>query len=1209
MKLSKEYTVKIILFMICLIIILEIVIFLFIFKTSNKIYEKTISDSLQKSKQKATEIAEYINKFITNLLKTYITKLKLISRHSHLFIGKEKSKKDEVINKNSNIFLNKDLEKRIIQAKTEEINKISDFNKIYNSDENKFDYIGYYLKKFGNMKDNGKIVNIIKKEHDELNYISYLSLLGPTNINELDLETKKKLNYMIPIFKTVFLQRFIAKKYLMDIIRIIILNEKELIIYPPEDSKKINLHNFHNIYPDSGCGIIEQLTGNYYSCAYNYIFNYYFEYYDYEMLITEAFQYDIVMSGICVRFSFLGGDSNESILCIEVNFGEIIRSIPFHYMKNFNFGFFNPKNVDIDIPFGDTVFHYYLKDLLIIQNTAIEFYKELHEVFNSTETTPYNYVLDDYDPMKILKYYSLYHFIYFNLTKIIKSHPELNINISKIQEEYEIILGKIFEILPNLRNKSVSIFQFNITTCRKKLLGNDYECYTDEAEMNIMPLVLKTNILNEDYVEINNISNADHNLFIYSIVYINPETNRKDMKLLLHIKITRVIFFYILFSFIIIIFYNIIIDCFSSYSFDNINKVLKSIEKLSLNENIEKIYLFEENKERTANKEMMDINNIYNFIRNVLIIKESFDNELFMKKHIIEFYQITQTINNKNIKEICNSFLSIFHFNHKIYSVAETELSLFIIFIKENEKKLKIGIEDDKLKDAIKRSSTVSYINEYSNFENIDENMIEIIYLNIYKQKFYYLYAMTKFKLANELNIKKDKKYKEKKEKYFRDAIKYFKECEDINTLLGINIIKIIYTLIMISKCYINLYDYKNSIITTDKALSLYFKFSKSFNKTQSNKYNNKVMLFIETNIFQNILFTLSTICNSFQKPCASNYIILRILETSPFIFNDIHYNAAINLLSFLEKNKSKLNTYYKNIYDKQYFLMEYEKLNKSLGKIVSRLYCKNSIKSSKNETNFSSKNQNVIEINFQKSKLSSNKKADFLTSKMSSIYNNKGRSIYKNITIIFSDKIYDQINIEKFKYVLIKYLKKYFNQNENDKFSFIQFASNGKKNLFLQPCSLNEFCAKFHMIKIKKENINLLSERNEINTSTLFTGLYDILISVINTFYETSELNDNIIMIFMNSEDIRFSSIDDCINIVDELNKSNTSVFFFCFEEMVNEEKVNNIQSFLNGLSEGYFFKIKNYHQIKEIFVNLSSNRKQSNFFKFDYESFDNYI
>ena len=119
----------------------------------------------------------------------------------------------------------------------------------------------------------------------------------------------------------------------------------------------------------------------------------------------------------------------------------------------------------------------------------------------------------------------------------------------------------------------------------------------------------------------------------------------------------------------------------------------------------------------------------------------------------------------------------------------------------------------------------------------------------------------------------------------------------------------------MISKCYLHLKDYKNAIININEALNLYFRFSKIFNDYHSNKYNPKVMLFVETNIFQNILFNISNICSTFHKPCASNWIIFNIFNTSPFILSNIHNPGGIKLLNFFEKNKNTMRKYDKIFY------------------------------------------------------------------------------------------------------------------------------------------------------------------------------------------------------------------------------------------------------------------------------------------------------
>ena len=210
---------------------------------------------------------------------------------------------------------------------------------------------------------------------------------------------------------------------------------------------------------------------------------------------------------------------------------------------------------------------------------------------------------------------------------------------------------------------------------------------------------------------------------------------------------------------------------------------------------------------------MLNLKGFYEAMRKSLIIKQAFTNELYLKKNSLDFYNLIQDLKIKNIKEICNSFMAYFHFNNKIYNISENEFQSTINFIQENENKLKsegINELDDRLKDAIKRSSTVSYLNEYSKFENLDENMVDIIYLKIFKQRFIYLYAMTKFKLGSEIasgnsneaqnnigagNKNKAKKNKEKVINYFKDAIKYFQECKNINSSLGINQIKIVYIL------------------------------------------------------------------------------------------------------------------------------------------------------------------------------------------------------------------------------------------------------------------------------------------------------------------------------------------------------------------------------------------------------------------------------
>jgi len=145
----------------------------------------------------------------------------------------------------------------------------------------------------------------------------------------------------------------------------------------------------------------------------------------------------------------------------------------------------------------------------------------------------------------------------------------------------------------------------------------------------------------------------------------------------------------------------------------------------------------------------------------------------------------------------------------------------------------------------------------------------------------------------------------------------------------------------MISKCYKQLNDYNHAMNNINEALSLFFEFSKSFKDYHSKNYNPKIMLFVENNIFQYILFTLQRICYSFNKPFASNWITLKMFETSPFLLSNVHYHSGIFLQNYLDKNKLKFNKTDSKLLKNIILLKEYEKAKKYISKIISRMHVK----------------------------------------------------------------------------------------------------------------------------------------------------------------------------------------------------------------------------------------------------------------------------
>ena len=95
------------------------------------------------------------------------------------------------------------------------------------------------------------------------------------------------------------------------------------------------------------------------------------------------------------------------------------------------------------------------------------------------------------------------------------------------------------------------------------------------------------------------------------------------------------------------------------------------------------------------------------------------------------------------------------------------------------------------------------------------------------------------------------------------------------------------------------------------------------------------------------ILYTISRICTMFNKPNASNWIILKIFETSPFILSNIHYNSAVSLLTYLEKNKLKMPKYDKSEKIdikklKEDIIKQVEKTKKYFSKLIPRINAKN---------------------------------------------------------------------------------------------------------------------------------------------------------------------------------------------------------------------------------------------------------------------------
>ena len=129
----------------------------------------------------------------------------------------------------------------------------------------------------------------------------------------MDKENIKKIKYLIPIFKTIFIERLITKREKMDIRRIYILTESELIIYPPEDPSKIDLYSAKDDYLFY-CSWEPLET--YYSCIYensNITWTYVENYLNF---IKEYEDSNNLIYSLYVKIFYFKKDYAYSLLCL-----------------------------------------------------------------------------------------------------------------------------------------------------------------------------------------------------------------------------------------------------------------------------------------------------------------------------------------------------------------------------------------------------------------------------------------------------------------------------------------------------------------------------------------------------------------------------------------------------------------------------------------------------------------------------------------------------------------------------------------------------------------------------------------------------------------------------------------------------------------------------------------------------------------------------
>ena len=1257
MKLIKENISKFKFLLFIIVIFLEVMCFSIVIFLYKPIYIQTLENTKNYTINKTISATKTLNDLQKINLYRYLCDLKLIGKHMSFLINKENDNK--YIKRTSNyyktILINED--KKIVYGTMEQLRNELNLSKFYNEKEKKFDYFSYYNKQYIETGKQAQIINSLKNKtlHPELNMIAYYKLNGSINISLLDNDKTRAAKYIISIFKTNIIKRFITRGINYEFMNYILFIEDEMYIYPPEAFNNTHFFYISNLscfnckyglalehFPKCVYEYVNKKENNFVSDIPGYLRPSIFE---------SKINYEKISINFCITIPFikdfdLYNLTYNPFLCQESNLTKFFYRDLFEQKDNFEFIFFF---IDLDKK----------NDIIPIYNDKKGRYEEIKTIFNNQKFKKYSISINSNNGT-----FSLFHFLYIDIFKDSNSFYNLEISIDDIIKEYEGIREKIFIALSQLSNNKTNgerreegkmefrldsfykVIEIEKTICKNNIYKNNMTCLKDSFLFVIYPNYGNFSLINEFFIEDMRYPVKLPLFYSLSIISNNNKYMKWKIKNIMILKILKLFIFYIIVSISIMYIYFILVQIFYETRYDTINKISDIIEDGLFFEIEDKKDILDKKESiliEPNNKDMVEIKTLFDNMVKSMLLKFNFDERNIcsysskkkLKKRnskrqnksldsLNEYINLLKSKSNPETKIMSIFIISYGHFIKGYYKLAENELKNLILELNSYENKMSDKNEDNdsKLKDSLSRCSKISYLNEFSLSSGIILTTLPLIKAKLLKQRMLYLYALCIYnqeKTENSNNnINENKKNKnEITKKRYEEAIKYFNECKNISSLLGTDTIREIYSLIMISKCYKKLKNYKESMIHINEALLLYSDLQKTF-KDKTYFYP-KVMLFTENFIFQSIMLSLSQTIYSFNKFPQSCWILMKIIETSPFVFNNIHSKACFmlnNCLIQLESNynipQRQLDKYRKNI-NKIYSRINIRKLNKE--KIVNKELrmntYNNTTKNITSNPSISNTQVNSISI-FDNHGINLKKlaKRDFYTNKLniSSIgsANPLSRNKFKNITLCISEKIIMNINGEELKDVLIKFFQKYFiNCLDDDKFAFIQFSYNGKKTISIKSESLDLFLQK---LESNKGAFQINENYNKTINEMQFMEFSNLFLSILRSQRQSNfeERIDHIIIIFINTEDIRFNSKKECVDTINELNNNYYTLIIFTYDTNISKDKISSIHSFLCGLNDGHFLQIKNYQQIKQVFMNFSIKESQEKFANYYYEITD---
>ena len=1214
MKIVRENFFMFYLILIIGIVFIEvffgIITFIYAGKLINTIFEESSNISINK----LVILTEIINNSTLKLFSKFRTDLIIAGKHLNFLRD---------INPKLQYYKNfkEDKFKNIISSKYEDIISNNIIKPFYDNTTNTINYIKSYEIAFDNLTETNLIIENLFDPiiHKELNSISYFS-----SNNSISERSNIVGKYLVSILKTLYVGRYVIKRKDIEYFRFILFHEDECFIYPPDAYNNTNSYNYSKTVLNSD----------------NFPYSFFS---DLNQYLATNYMFHIIKSDIhlflCVSIPYyneidFSQKKNVGFICSEINIENLFKN--FVIEKKTKLQVFCITNSDLSNV-------YFESRNLSSQN--------LTNVFNSSFSN-YQFKSDSKKTFFHLLYYDLFEkYPHMAKDEIFKEYNNIhNIFVNKINDYI-----KNYKPIIKMERKTIN-FYINKTTCYKNIFNSNYKCSKESYLIIINPLNLPCiDLDNNFFVLKDNLSEFKHNqniFFTIAILATNERVSKTRIIEIIQVKLLKILFYFLLLSGCVASFITLLLMLIFRCYFSGLDDVIKELKKFLF-------YIQRKNSTHelpkfncSNNKEMKELSKIFNSLNINYVLKRTIENESSVMDISQDLTDSLNHIKNQDIKSRYIMIIAHYYYEKGFYEKAENQFSSLLNYINEKENNYLINndYEESKIKDTISRKSNSAYLNEYSMFKGISDNILSIIKIKLLKQKVNYLHGMTIFKLILQNNKNKNSVFKNRKknENYLHEAIKNFKQCREINAALGVNPIIEIFSLIMMSRCYMITSNYKKSISNLNDALVLFERLAELFKDESGEKFNPKVMLFVLNTIFQSIMLSISQCCYFFNKNYACNWISIKILETSPFIVSNVFYENCYfsqNSLHTILKRKTlssiassqQIQSYYSKIFSRINIRFKNNKFWKD------RLNFYNFANpSTTTMKRISLKADNPIPKTYSSKDLKKVPKFFFKKSKL--------------ITICISEKVILNLNGTELKDVIVKYLQKFFTNNDNDSFSFIQFTFNGKKSIYLKPEKLDLFLKRFQTNKDALRMTEYLTN-NEIKLTEL-SNLFDFMIkqqrdeytsknynstagvssypsgsggnsnknknsnninssdglnssnkkSVYVSNYSNNNINylDKIILLFIKSDDLRFTSQEQCINIVNDLNKNNCTVIIFCYDEEIKMDKIFNIYCLLGGLYDGYFFQVKNYQQIKQALMNFSTINYQENFSNLNFENLE---